>query len=254
MTRLILYNIQYFAGTRGNIGGYLQFWKMFVPPKYLDYVIANELKKLNPDILGLVEIDIGSIRAKRQNKVTFFKDFLEFKGAVERVKYTNKGFSRLFNSLPIIKKQANAIVSKEKISEIKYHQLNNGTKRMVIEATLNTPKRLKLLLLHLSLGKKSRTKQLKQLVEIVKKIEEPLIVMGDFNIFNGMNEIEDLLKNTKLDYYPHEKKIMTQPTNKPSKSLDLILTSKEIEVKEYKVLDFQYSDHLPVMIDFNIKH
>ena len=253
MPKLILYNIQYCAGTKGDVRGYLQFWKMLFPPKYLDYVMANELKKYNPDIVGLVEVDTGSIRAKKENKVTFFKEMLDFEGHIERVKYIKKGFSGFFRRFPIIKKQANAILSKNKASSVKYHSLTNGTKRVVIEAVFDKPKKFHILLVHLSLGKKARKKQLEQLILMVNSIKEPVILMGDFNIFKGLDEIKPLLESTDLTYFMGKKKAYTQPTIKPTKTLDLILTSNKIKVNHYEVLDLKYSDHLPVMIEFDIK-
>ena len=253
MTRLILYNIQYCAGTRGNVGGYLQFWKMLFPPRYLDYVMASELKKYNPDIVGLVEVDTGSIRAKKQNKVTFFKEMLDFEGHIERVKYIKKGFSGVFRRMPIIKKQANAILSKQKADHVRYHSLTNGTKRVVIEAVFEKPKKVHVMLVHLALGQKTRKKQLEQLILMVNSIKEPVILMGDFNIFKGLDEIKPLLDSTDLTYFMGKRKAYTQPTIKPTKTLDLILTSDRIKVNNYEVLDLKFSDHLPVMIDFDVK-
>lgn len=253
MVRLILYNIQYCAGTKGNLLGYLQFWKMLFPQKYVDYVMANELKKLNPDIVGLIEIDTGSMRTKKENKVTFFKEALGFEGHVEKVKYIKKGFSRFMRFLPIVKKQANAIVSKNKPESIKYHSLDNGTKRVVIEVSFTKPKKFHVLLVHLALGSKARKKQLNQLIEIINSIRDPVILMGDFNIFKGLDEIKPLLNSTKLSYFVGKRKIYTQPTNKPTKALDLILTSDRIKVTNYEVLNLKYSDHLPVMIDFDVE-
>jgi endonuclease/exonuclease/phosphatase family metal-dependent hydrolase len=45
----------------------------------------------------------------------------------------------------------------------------------------------------------------------------------------------------------------TCPTYHPKYCLDYVLTSKEIKVKNYEVLKFQFSDHLPVLVDFEVK-
>lgn len=257
MVRLILYNIQYCAGTLGSWWEYLKFWRMLRAPRYLDYVIANELKNYNPDILGLIEVDLGSLRSRKKDEVTFFKEFMGFEGHAKKVKYTKKGVSGLFKKMPITRKQANAILTKNQLFGTKSHELNNGTKRIVIDTTLKYPRKYRLLLVHLALGSKTRKKQINQLIEIVNAIEEPVILMGDFNLFKGLEEIELLLKNTKLNYECSEKSHMkryTQPSSKPSRTLDIVLTSKEIEVKKYQVLEnVKYSDHLPVMIDFDFK-
>jgi hypothetical protein len=47
---------------------YLKFWKIFFPPKNLDQKIVDSLKKLNPDLVALIEVDTGSFRAKKRMK------------------------------------------------------------------------------------------------------------------------------------------------------------------------------------------
>ena len=254
MTRVILYNIQYCSGYKGSWWEYIKFWKMLIPPKYLDYVMANELKNYKPDIVGFIEIDTGSLRSKRKDKTVFFREFLELEDQAERVKYTKRGISNIMRCIPITRKQGNAIVSKHEIAETKYHDLNKGTKRVVIECLIKKPEKFRILLVHLPLGKKARQEQLKEIGELVNNIVEPVILMGDFNIFDGMKEIRPLLRKTGLKYYPGKKVIHTQPTSNPKRTLDLILTSKEIQVNNYEVLEnIKFSDHLPVLIDFKIK-
>ncbi|MFP4656357.1 MAG: endonuclease/exonuclease/phosphatase family protein [Candidatus Woesearchaeota archaeon] len=253
MTRIILYNIQYCSGFKGSWWEYIRFWKMLFPPKYLDYVMANELKGYAPDVVGFIEIDTGSIRAKKKDKTVFFREFLELGDQAGRVKYTKEGFSKIMGSLPITRKQGNAIISKHKISEVKYHDLNRGTKRIAIESLIEKPGKFRVILVHLALGKKARKEQLEELAHIVNEIEEPVIVMGDFNTFDGIREIRSLLRKTGLKYYPGQRMIPTQPTYNPKNTLDLILTSKEIEVKDYKVLkEMKFSDHLPILVDFEL--
>jgi endonuclease/exonuclease/phosphatase family metal-dependent hydrolase len=255
MVRLITYNIEYCEGMTGLWYQYLYFWRIFFPPKNLDKKIIQHLKKLKPDILALVEVDTGSFRAKK-DEVKFFEKGLGMKSFVEKIKYPLHGWLKLFHHIPILNKQANAIISKYKLKNVQYHVFHEGTKRLVIEATVSTPKKVTLLVAHLALGKKARKAQIKELVKIVNDIKNPVILMGDFNTFNGKMEIEFLLKKTHLCYrYKMDKESMTltQPTYHPSRRLDYILTSKKIKVKKYKVLNFHFSDHLPLMIDFSVK-
>ena len=107
------------------------------------------------------------------------------KDFVEMIKYPFKGWLKFLRFIPILRKQANAIISKYKISNIKCHTLNKGAKRIVIEATIYCPKAVTLLLVHLALGRKTREKQLKELIKIVNSIKNNVILMGDFNTFNG---------------------------------------------------------------------
>ncbi len=214
------------------------------------------LKKLNPDILALIEVDIGSLRSKGKDEVRFLEEKLKLNNFVEKVKYPLKGWLKLFHHIPILNKQANALISRFPFLGVKYHVFHEGTKRMVIEATVNCPKKATLLAAHLALGKKARAKQIKELLNIVNKIKNPVILMGDFNTFNGEEEIRDLLKKTHLkDLIKLDKNSLplTEPAWHPTRRLDYILTSPQIRVKKYSVLKFHFSDHLPLMIDFEFR-
>ena len=162
----------------------------------------------------------------------------------------------MFHHVPILDKQANAIISKYKLEKVKYHVFHEGTKRMVIEATVNCPKKITLLLAHLALGKKARAKQIHELIKIVNDIKHPVILMGDFNTFNGEDEIKTLLQKTHLKdrtELENGAKILTEPAWHPNKRLDYVLTSPKLRIKKYTVLKFHYSDHLPLYVEFEMK-
>jgi endonuclease/exonuclease/phosphatase family metal-dependent hydrolase len=256
MVRLISYNIEYCEGMEGLWYQYLFFWRIFFPPKKLDERIITALKKLKPDIVTLIEVDTGSLRSRGRDEVKFIEKKLGMTNFVEKVKYPVHGWLKLFHHVPILGKQANAIISKFKLSKIKYHVFHEGTKRMVIEATVKCPKPVTLLAAHLALGKKTRAKQIKELIKIVKNIKNPVILMGDFNTFNGESEIAELMRKTHLkDRIKLDKKSLpfTEPAWHPSKRLDYILTSPKLKVTKYSVLHFPFSDHLPLMIDFELR-
>jgi len=254
MVRLIVYNIEYCEGMNGLWWEYLMFWRIFFPPKNIDQDMVNELKKLKPDILALVEVDAGSFRAKK-DEVVFFEEKLGMNNFIEMVKYPFQNWLKLFHYVPILNKQANAIISKYELSNVKYHVFHEGTKRVVIEATIHLPKKVTLLLAHLALGTNTRAKQILELSNIVNKIKNPVILMGDFNTFNGEEEISNLLKKTHLHHsfrMDKNSSTLTEPAFHPSRRLDYILTSEKIKVEKYEVLDFHFSDHLPLLVEFKL--
>ncbi|MBU0457035.1 MAG: endonuclease/exonuclease/phosphatase family protein [Nanoarchaeota archaeon] len=256
MVKLISYNIEYCEGMEGIWYQYLKFWKIFFPPKNLDEKIVKALKRLKPDILALIEVDTGSLRARGKDEVRFLEEKLKFKSFVEKVKYPIKGWLKLFHHLPILNKQANAIISKFPFTKVKYHVFHEGTKRMVIEAIVKCPKPITLLVAHLALGGKTRAKQIKELIEIVNGIKNPVILMGDFNTFHGEIEIKELMKKTHLkDRISLDKESLpfTEPAWHPTRRLDYILTSPKLKVNKYSILNFHFSDHLPLMIDFKFR-
>ena len=254
MVRLIVYNIEYCEGITGLWWEYLKFWRIFFPPRNLDQRIVDHIKKLKADILALIEVDTGSFRSKK-DEVVFFEKQLGMKSFVEKVKYLFEGRLKLFYFVPILNKQANAIIAKEKLSNVRYHVFHEGTKRMVIEATIHVPKKVTLLLAHLSLRRKARAKQIQELINIIGNIKNPVILMGDFNTFSGEEEIKKLLKETHL-YHKFQMNMKsqtyTQPAFHPSRRLDYVLTSRNIKVENYEVLNFHFSDHLPILVDFKV--
>ncbi len=255
MVKLVCYNIEYCEGMEGLWYQYLEFWKIFFPPKELDQKIVDALKKIKPDILALVEVDIGSFRAKK-DEVVFFEKKLGMKSFVEKIKYPLQGWLKLFHYVPILNKQANAIIAKFKMSKIKYHLFHEGTKRVVIETTIHCPTKVTLLLAHLALGRKTRANQIEELIKIVNSIKNPVILMGDFNTFKGELEIKKLLKETHLKdmIKLHKQSIgLTQPTWHPMKRLDYVLVSSKIKVNRYDILNYPFSDHLPLFVDFALK-
>ncbi len=254
MVKLVCYNIEYCEGIEGLWYQYLQFWKIFFPPKDLDQHIVDALKRLNLDILALVEVDTGSFRSKK-DEVIFFEKKLKMKSLVEKIKYPFAGWLKLFHYVPILNKQANAIIAKYKISNVRYHLFHEGTKRVVIEVTIHCPQKVTLLLAHLALVERTRTLQIEELITIVNSLKNPTILMGDFNTFRGTEEIKKLVKETNLkdkmalDKYSVQ---LTQPTWHPTRRLDYILVSKQIKVRQYKVLNYPFSDHMPLFVEFSV--
>jgi endonuclease/exonuclease/phosphatase family metal-dependent hydrolase len=255
MVKLVCYNIEYCEGMEGMWYQYLQFWKVFFPPKNLDEKIIAALKYVNPDILALVEVDTGSFRAKK-DEVVVFEEGLNMKSFVEKVKYPVQGWLRLFHYVPILNRQSNAIMAKYDMSNTKTHLLSKGTKRVVIETTVHCPQKVTLLLAHLALGKKTRAIQIEELTTLVNSISTPVILMGDFNTFQGEEEIQELLQKTHLtDKVSLQKHSLglTQPTWHPKRRLDYVLVSDTIDVMTYEVLNYPFSDHMPLLVEFNLK-
>ena len=107
---------------------------------------------------------MGSFRARGKDEVRFLKEKLKLNDFVEKIKYPLNGWLKLFHHLPILDKQANAIVSRFPFLNVKYHVFHEGTKRMVIEATVKCPRKVTLLLPIWLWGKKQESNKLKNLL------------------------------------------------------------------------------------------
>ncbi|MBR9704762.1 hypothetical protein GOV12_05085 [Candidatus Pacearchaeota archaeon] len=250
--RIIFYNIEYLEGATGKKYEYLELWKRLIPPKNIQKNIVKELKKHNPDIVSLVEIG-GDFISSEKKHVNYFKKNLKMKYHMDRIKYNFKKIS-LFKYIPIFNSQSNAVFSKIKIRKSKVYFLKKGMKRTVLRVDLEKPN-IALIVVHLALGKKTRQSQISELIKIIKKIKKPVVLMGDFNTFGGEKEIKKLLKEThmKHKFRLTNNQTYTFPSFHPKKRFDYVITSKEIKVKKYKVLKIKYSDHLPLLVDIEVK-
>ncbi len=241
--KFLLYNIRYGTGKYLNqpfkhIRGYLGHSNWHI------HKIGNLINKYKPDIVGLVEVDLGSFRMKSKNQATVLARITRSNDVFQ---YKYKENSK-YMKFPMVRKQGNALLSKGEIIRTKFHYLDNGMKKLIIEAETE---KVVVFLVHLALGGKTRQKQIVQLYDLVKSAKKPVIVAGDFNAFWGYDELAMFLKasglkNSNIDSQP------TFPSWKPKKELDFILCSKEIKINDFKVIQTKLSDHLPVLIDFNI--
>jgi len=87
---------------------------------------------------------------------------------------------------------------------------------------------------------------------MIENHKKPFIVAGDFNLLWGKEEIELFLKAGKLQNVNNRRE-PTFPSWAPKKELDFILCSENIKIKDYKVLRNTLSDHLPILLDFEIR-
>ncbi len=253
MVRLIVYNIEYCTGLTGKFTDYLKFWRYIKSSPKLASDMIEYLKKKKPDILALVEVDSGTFRTDHTDEGIIFKKHLELTDIDETPQYSFTSGRKYLKKIPYLCKQTNAFLSKYPLKNITHHFLSAGTHNVVIQTSVNCPKKVTFLLAHLALNKRARKKQLEELTNIIKKIKNPIILMGDFNTFKGSQELNFLLKNSKLyDAVKMNHQHLTFPAFKPKRRLDYVLVSKEIAVKKYQVLPVKFSDHLPVMMDFTV--
>ncbi len=86
---------------------------------------------------------------------------------------------------------------------------------------------------------------------MVRNSDRPYIVAGDFNMLAGESEIEIFLAATGLRNANH-KRLPTYPSSKPSRHLDFVLYSKGISIRKFEVPDVRFSDHRPILVDFDV--
>ncbi|MFA5841135.1 MAG: endonuclease/exonuclease/phosphatase family protein [Candidatus Paceibacterota bacterium] len=159
------------------------------------------------------------------------------------------------NTLEVEKFYSSTVLSSEELEDIEKFE-NRTTKPRVIQV-ITLKNKLSILNFHGIYGgykkdTKERELQTKRIQEILIKLDEPKILIGDFNLnpdTNAVAELEKLMRNlikenninaTRSDLY-EEKEIMP--------FADYAFVSKDINIKDFRVLQDEVSDHLPLFLE-----
>jgi endonuclease/exonuclease/phosphatase family metal-dependent hydrolase len=239
--RFLLYNICY--GTHGNQKKFPLLGLLGHTQHHMENII-DFIDEVNPDVIGLLEVDNGSYRSGRKCQVEKIAEKLGHFHS-----YCSKyGQDSKWQNIPIYNKQGNAFLAKDCIKGEKFHYFERGMKKLVIELELE---HITFFLVHLALSFKVRQSQILHLYQMIREADRPYIVAGDFNAFAGEDEIKLLmsasgLKNADLKLQP------SYPSHKPKRHLDFILHSPEIKVTNFCTPRVELSDHLPLVVDFEV--
>ncbi|MEA3231616.1 MAG: endonuclease/exonuclease/phosphatase family protein [Thermodesulfobacteriota bacterium] len=242
--RFLLYNIRYAAG----IGRHFH-----LPVPYSGYfkntngnlkTILDFIKSVNPDIIGLIEVDSGSFRSGKNNQAEGIAWELQH-NHIYKSKYPASSMAR---KVPLLNKQGNAILTNQKIVSQKFHYFREGVKRLVIELELAD---FSVYLVHLSIKFRHRQYQLQDLHTMINNEKKPIIVAGDFNVFRGDRELQLFmaatgLKNANDDGQP------SHPSRAPRRQLDYIFHSPQIKINNFQIPKVKFSDHAPLVCEFEI--
>jgi len=234
--RFIHYNMRYATG-----------------PKARNYVrssqknlqrITDFLCQMEPDLVGLIEVDHGSYRSGGKNQAELMAEALGHYHS-HSVKYGTRSFWR---HVPLLKTQGNAFLARDRIRNETFHYFERGMKRLVIELELE---HMVIYLVHLALGSRTRHQQLEELYSLLKNTHMPCLVSGDFNALWGEREINLFLAATGLKN-ANINRLPTYPSKNPHRHLDFILYSKGIEIVDFQVPQVTFSDHLPLVVDLEV--
>lgn len=243
--RLLLYNIRYGVGNGATSAVPLPGARyLFAEAGELDRIIEF-IRSQDPDIVGLLEVDTGSMRSGRINQAEVIADALGHYSCYEN-KYSEDSVNQ---RLPIVRKQANAFLASPRVHGERFHYFDTGIKRLIIELELDN---VAIFLVHLSLKYRHRQFQLRHLYELVTRCDKPVIVAGDFNTFWGEDEIFLFMKAAGLNSANTES-IPSYPTRAPRMELDFVLCSDGIDVIDFDVPRVPHSDHLPLVCDFEVR-
>ena len=242
--RLLLYNIRYGVGVGAS---------MHMPLPGAGYILGNKdvlpdivtfIKSVDPDIVGLIEVDTGSIRSRMVNQAETIATELGMNSSYE-TKYGARSLNQL---VPIIRKQGNAFLAAPRVHGETFHYFDTGIKRLIIELEMET---FAVFLVHLSLKYRHRHLQLRKLYDLIEETSKPVMVAGDFNTFWGENEIYLFMRAAGLRS-ANTTSQPSYPSRAPRKELDFVLYQDGIQVTNFEIPQVRHSDHLPLVCDFEV--
>ncbi|HHW76588.1 MAG TPA: EEP domain-containing protein [Xanthomonadaceae bacterium] len=240
--RLLSYNIQSGLTTRKYSQYLTRSWKHLVPvPSRMANLdgIARILAEY--DIVGLQEVDAGSLRSGFVNQVKYLADYAGFEYV----------FDQANRKIGMISQHGNAVLSRIRPAAITEHKLPGLIPgRGVLEIRFGADAdALHVLILHMALGRRGRLRQIEFLTELVRDYRH-VILMGDLNCGSDSPEMSVLLTTAHLrEPAPG---LYTFPSWRPDRQLDHILVSPSIAVERVAVLNHAYSDHLPIAMEVQL--
>lgn len=226
--------------SRGYLGYFTTLFKNFFPHSNGPlYILAEYINDEGIDIVALTEVDGGSSRTRHMSQLKTISGL---------TKLQHHSFNPTYRLGKIIN-QGDGILSRFPEHNREYYKLQSKHPRYLEFATADIDKQqIKIIVTHLSLGRKARIRELKQIVSVLSHFDMPKILMGDFNTENP--EELNIIKQAGLTPVHNGK---TFPSWKPKRSIDHIFVSPEFEVLKTHICPLRISDHLGIMAELRIK-
>ena len=240
--KLLSYNIQVGINTQLYRHYITRGWQHVLPNSER---VGNldRIASLLPDfdLVALQEVDGGSLRTGFVNQA----EYLALKG------HFPYWYQQLNRNLGKIAQHSNGLLSRLKPLALEDHKLPGLIPgRGAIVAQFGLPDNpLIVVMMHLALSQRTRNIQLSYIRELIQDYKH-VVLMGDMNTHAEQLLNDSPLKNTGLQAAHWGKN--TFPSWRPKRSLDHILISSSLKVRQVGVLNVPISDHLPVAVEIEI--
>lgn len=239
--RVLSYNVQVGISANRFHHYFTNSWKHFLPYQgrlgNLDSV-ARFISGF--DLVGLQELDAGSLRSQYVNLAQYLAERSEHPYWYSQ---TNRNLGR-------IAQHSLGLLSRFHPHTVVEHKLPGVIPgRGALEAHFGTEQgagSLVIMLVHLSLGRRARHMQMQYIAEVLRD-HEHVVVMGDMNCPSHATEVQRLVRQTRLQEPLAARK--TYPSWRPMHAFDHILVTPGLGVEQVDVYNVSYSDHLPVGVE-----
>ncbi len=233
---LLTYNVQAGIYSRQYSDYLTNSWKHVLPhPERLVNLarIAQLLRQF--DLIGLQEVDAGSLRSSYIDQVQYLARHGGFA----------HWYRQINRNLGPFAQHSNGILSRMRPRQITEHKLPGlpGRGAVLAEFALTNDAVLAVAIVHLALGSRARKRQFDFLVSLTERYPY-LVIMGDFNCGCDSKGLRAMVRMTQMQGLDCERK--TFPSWRPRHNLDHILVSRSLRMVAARVVDYALSDHLPI--------
>lgn len=237
--RLLSYNIQTGITTRRYHEYVTHSWKHLLPHRTRDQNMLRIAELVaDYDIVGLQEVDAGSLRTGFVNQTEYLATRAGFPWWYSQ---TNRRLGKLAqHSLGFLSRYPFTDVE-----EIRLPGAVPGRGALMVRFETGSEPLL-VLVVHLALSRRGRIRQLRFLGKLLRGMPH-VVVMGDLNCGPHSPEVGVLRAHSGLRVAAAG--LNTFPSWRPGRHIDQILVSSGIGVTGARVLPSVYSDHLPLAMD-----
>lgn len=238
--RLLSFNIQVGISTQRYHHYVTRSWQHLLPHAGR----SGNLQRIGDllgdfDLVALQEVDGGSLRSGYVNQV----EHLAHLGAFPY------WYQQLNRNLGRLAQHSNGVLSRLRPSLLEDHPLPGPPGRGAMLLRLGEgPDAVAVVMMHLSLGARTRTRQLAYIRELLSDYRH-MVLMGDMNTHANDLLLHSPLRDLGLLAPQIE---ATFPSWRPQRCLDHILLSPGLPLERCEVLSQPISDHLPVAVQIRL--
>jgi len=234
--KLLTYNIQAGTTTARYSEYFTRSWRQILPNNQrvanLD-AIAELISDY--DLVGLQEVDVGSLRSGFLNQAKYLAQHARFPH------WSHQGNRKV----GMIAHAGNGMLSRMVPNAVQEHRLPGaipGRGALVIRFG-EEDMALWVVVLHLALGRRARVQQLRYVAHLIDH-HPNVLVMGDMNTSPDSLEMREFADRAGL-IIP-ERALLTFPSWQPQRAIDHILVSPGMEIEKFDVIPVTFSDHMPL--------
>lgn len=238
--RLLSFNIQVGISTQRYHHYLTRSWQHLLPAAGR----SGNLQRIGDllgdfDLVALQEVDGGSLRSGYINQV----EHLARLGAFPY------WYQQLNRNLGRLAQHSNGVLSRLRPSLMEDHPLPGPPGRGAMLLRLGEgPDAVAVVMMHLSLGARTRTRQLAYIRELLSDYRH-VVLMGDMN--THANDLLQFSPLRDLELFAPQIEA-TFPSWRPQRCLDHILLSPSLPLERCEVLSQPISDHLPVAVQIRL--